>query len=368
MRTAKGKVSRSLSRIFDIDQTVLESMASLENIGNLWDQLSELHQKDPQKYQEVIEESAKEYAKLKLPPLPHTCILVREKGNHIGYFINILAWERLAEDKNGALPMAGGFLTRKFEKIIYSLAVNNRVLTDIMVKGTVEEKNSLIQLVFDFLENRQDGKLKVDRNSWSFIRGKEFEGNLNEIQNLFMAPSKDFDTLKTSNPKSLLNQIHQINPENTENPDKEKSSNFSLKTEPENRKKLVQEIRPKKSEKSEFAKNLQKGLVSDEKKSQDQQNSVKIFEEQNNQISAVRTKKLETKRPLFGRAYNTGKNVVKLKFLLNGVKDERDVFFYFPKTVKQSKEFSKMGHLDFLFPSYFLGSFWFTNNQWLHCN
>ena len=54
-------------------------MAGLENIGNLWDQLSELHQKDPQKYQEVIEESAKEYAKLKLPPLPHTCILVREK-------------------------------------------------------------------------------------------------------------------------------------------------------------------------------------------------------------------------------------------------------------------------------------------------
>ena len=54
-------------------------MAALENIGNLWDQLSELHQKDPQKYQEVIEESAKEYAKLKLPPLPHTCILVREK-------------------------------------------------------------------------------------------------------------------------------------------------------------------------------------------------------------------------------------------------------------------------------------------------
>ena len=54
-------------------------MAALENIGNLWDQLSELHQKDPQKYQEVIEESAKEYAKLKLPPLPHTCLLIREK-------------------------------------------------------------------------------------------------------------------------------------------------------------------------------------------------------------------------------------------------------------------------------------------------
>ena len=240
--------------------------------------------------------------------------------------------------------MAGGFLTRKFEKVIYSLAINNKILIDIMVKGTAEEKNSLIKLVFDFLENRQEGKLKIDRDSWSFIRGKEFEGNLNEIQNLFMAPSKDLDSLKTSNPQSLLNQIQQISPQNT-NPDKSSlmPPDFAMKTEPEMKKKLVQEIKPRKSlrtEKSEFAKNLQKGLEqqqqkegkngSDEKK---EENSVKIFEESKNQISAVRTKKLETKRPLFGRAYNMEKNLVKLKFLLNGVKDERDIFFYFPKSV-----------------------------------
>ena len=91
---------------------------ALQNIGNLWDQLSDLHQKDPEKYKEVIESSAKEYAKLKLPPLPHTCIIVRDaNSNEIGYFVNILAWERLPEDKNGALPMAGGFMTRKFEKV-----------------------------------------------------------------------------------------------------------------------------------------------------------------------------------------------------------------------------------------------------------
>ena len=66
-------------------------MAALENIGNLWDQLSELHQKNPQKYQEVIEESAKEYAKLKLPPLPHTCLLVRENVSFtISSFFRIL--------------------------------------------------------------------------------------------------------------------------------------------------------------------------------------------------------------------------------------------------------------------------------------
>ena len=28
-----------------------------------------------------------------------------------------MAWERIPNDKNGALPMAGGYLTRKFEKV-----------------------------------------------------------------------------------------------------------------------------------------------------------------------------------------------------------------------------------------------------------
>ena len=32
---------------------------ALQNIGNLWDHLSDLHQKDPEKYKEVIEDSAK---------------------------------------------------------------------------------------------------------------------------------------------------------------------------------------------------------------------------------------------------------------------------------------------------------------------
>ena len=57
---------------------MMASQPLQNNIGNLWDQLSNLHQKDPDKYKEVIEESAKEYAKLKLPPLPHTCLLVKE--------------------------------------------------------------------------------------------------------------------------------------------------------------------------------------------------------------------------------------------------------------------------------------------------
>jgi len=91
---------------------------ALQGIGNLWDHLTELHHKDPKKYKEIIEDSAKEYAKMKLPPIPHTCIIAKDM-NKISYFINILAWERLPEDKNGALPMCGGYLTRKFEKVSF---------------------------------------------------------------------------------------------------------------------------------------------------------------------------------------------------------------------------------------------------------
>jgi hypothetical protein len=45
----------------------------------------------------------------------------------IGYFINILAWDRLPEEttKNGggAVPMAGGFLSRKFEKVCVNICI-----------------------------------------------------------------------------------------------------------------------------------------------------------------------------------------------------------------------------------------------------
>ena len=51
----------------------------LEAIGNLWDHLTELSQKDPDKYKEIIDQSAKEYAKQQSAPLPHTCFHINEK-------------------------------------------------------------------------------------------------------------------------------------------------------------------------------------------------------------------------------------------------------------------------------------------------
>lgn len=215
-----------------------------------------------------------------------------------------------------------------FFKVIYSLAVNNKVMNDIMVKGSSEEKNDLIKLALEFLESR-NSDLKVNKDSWSLIRGKDYEGNLNEIQQLFMAAPKHDNSLKTENPKSLLNQLTQINQESEEK-EAENSNNFTLKTNAESRKRLVQEINSKKncSKNSEFEENLKRKYSKEETKKD--KNNIKLFEMNANQLNAVSTKKLQPKKPLFGRAYCPQTEEVRLKFLLNGVENIRDIFFFLP--------------------------------------
>ena len=56
-----------------------QSKEPLEAIGNLWNHLTELSQADPDKYKEVISQSATEFAKLKSAPLPNTCFHISEK-------------------------------------------------------------------------------------------------------------------------------------------------------------------------------------------------------------------------------------------------------------------------------------------------
>ena len=65
---------------------------ALQGIGNLWDHLTELHHKDPKKYKEIIEDSAKEYAKMKLPPIPHTCIIAKDM---VSFVICFLAFQNV---------------------------------------------------------------------------------------------------------------------------------------------------------------------------------------------------------------------------------------------------------------------------------
>ena len=126
-------------------------------------------------------------------------------------------------------------LLSSFQKVIYSLAVNEKIMNEIMVKGSTKEKNDLFRLVVGFLQNRNPD-LKIKDESWSLIRGRDYEGNLNEIQQLFMTP-KQTSLLKTENPKSLLNQITQITKAEEEegNDNVEKSDEIKLKTAPESR-------------------------------------------------------------------------------------------------------------------------------------
>ena len=120
-----------------------------------------------------------------------------------------------------------------FFQVIYSLAVNDKIMNGIMVKGGTKEKNDLFRLVVAFLENANPD-LKLLDKSWSLIRGRDYEGNLNEIQQLFMTP-KQTSQLKTDNPKSLLDQITQINTEGNGNESQEKSEEIKLKTTSESR-------------------------------------------------------------------------------------------------------------------------------------
>jgi len=55
--------------------------------------------------------------------------------------VNILAWDRLPEGQGEALPMCGWFFNLYFEHNILSVAVNTRILCDIMVKGTNEVRD-----------------------------------------------------------------------------------------------------------------------------------------------------------------------------------------------------------------------------------
>ena len=117
--------------------------------------------------------------------------------------------------------------------MIYSLAVNDKIMNGIMVKGGTKDKNDLFRLVVAFLENANPD-LKILDKSWSLIRGRDYEGNLNEIQQLFMTP-KQTSQLKTDNPKSLLDQITQINTEGNGNESQENSEEIKLKTTSESR-------------------------------------------------------------------------------------------------------------------------------------
>ena len=104
---------------------------------------------------------------------------------------------------------------------------------------------------------------------------------------------------------------------------------------------MVQEMKSgRKSPQSEFAKNLKNNYL----KSKDSETSgkneniqeVKIYENLAAQMEPISTKQFTPKTPLFGRAYSTEKNEVRLKFLLNGVDEMKSIFFYFPEMVNIS--------------------------------
>ena len=110
----------------------------------------------------------------------------------------------------------------------------------------------------------------------------------------------------------------------------------TLRTDSLPTRKLIHEVKPgKKSEKSEFAKNLQNKYLQENNKDTEEDKNVKICENIQNQIEPVSTKQITVKKPLFGRAYFPQTGEVKIKFLLNGVDDLKSVFFFLPEKVRK---------------------------------
>ena len=116
----------------------------------------------------------------------------------------------------------------------------------------------------------------------------------------------------------------------------------TLKTDNLPTRKLIHEVKPgKKSEKSEFAKNLQNKYLQENNNNTDEDKNVKIYENIQNQIEVVSTKQIIVKKPLFGRAYFPKTGEVKIKFLLNGVDNLKSVFFFLPEKVIHSCSYIK---------------------------
>ena len=52
----------------------------LEMVGNIWDNLTEMAEKEPDKYHEMIQQSKLHHQRMNSsPPVPHTCFRVKEK-------------------------------------------------------------------------------------------------------------------------------------------------------------------------------------------------------------------------------------------------------------------------------------------------
>ena len=148
----------------------------------------------------------------------------------------------------------------------------------------------------------------------------------------------------------------------------------TLRTENTPQKKMVQEMKSgRKSPQSEFAKNLKNNyLKSNDSETSGKNNEniqeVKIYENLAAQMEPVSTKQFTPKTPLFGRAYSTEKNEVRLKFLLNGVDEMKSIFFYFPEMVNIFHIFLQCQPVILYYkynPHFVLGKIWSSNHKWL---
>ena len=82
----------------------------LEMVGNIWENLTEMAEKEPGKYQELIEQSKNHHKMASTSPVPNTCFTVLDKVRIISFEChdfcnNFILWMRIcvAFERNGSL-------------------------------------------------------------------------------------------------------------------------------------------------------------------------------------------------------------------------------------------------------------------------
>ncbi|XP_023338110.1 PIH1 domain-containing protein 2 [Eurytemora carolleeae] len=123
---------------------------------NIWESLDKLKSSDPQKYQEVVEESIKAGSVHQSTPQPFCCITVKTKHD-VSCCINLLSWERVQKPdfsrETPSLPISGGNSIVVQGQFVYSACVNPEVLTN----QTSEELENVLHLVLKFVESVNPG-------------------------------------------------------------------------------------------------------------------------------------------------------------------------------------------------------------------
>lgn len=214
---------------------------------HIWSMLDELADSDPEGYSKFINSNLKQGKEAMAPPKPYMCVCTdlyvprKEK-----LYVNIVSWHKVPKPKTdqSPIPVTASALEQRIEDTDQhseiSCAFNIDVLQECCKRSV--EKDMLINLAFDFVQDQRD--LKLSRK-YEICQDFNFKGDTRTLRHLFARkPETGRDDVSTNfmeNPEALLQHLEISKPEE----DLCKSSfekNFNLETNVKSTGGLIQEV------------------------------------------------------------------------------------------------------------------------------